>query len=223
MGQGRDKESESRGRGLGEAHAARRGVDVTLQEVVDGDVPGAREGQPVAAVPPVGVEAAVGEARRLREEVQHVLEDHQEHQQERRHEREEQPRDRLRQDERPVRVRGARRVECRVRFGQHRDDEVLARHRQQKDAAEDGERLVEELCRVDGLGARIFDLVAQRRAEEEVGEVEIGQVRRVRDAADRRGQFDGKVFAEGRQFAGIGARYLGDAIRTSSLIPLLLG
>lgn len=58
--EGGDQEGGESGEGAGEGVSA-RGVDVAAEEVVDGDVPFAGELQPVARVPPVGVELAVCE------------------------------------------------------------------------------------------------------------------------------------------------------------------
>jgi hypothetical protein len=58
--EGADEEGGEGGEGTGEGVSA-RGVDVAAEEVVDGDVPFAGELEPVAGVPPVGVELAVCE------------------------------------------------------------------------------------------------------------------------------------------------------------------
>lgn len=61
MRKGRDEERDDSGKRA--RHMAARGaVDVAAEEVVDGFVPFAAEFKPVAGVPPVGVEFAVGEA-----------------------------------------------------------------------------------------------------------------------------------------------------------------
>lgn len=61
VGEGGDEERGERGQRAGEG-VPRGRVDVAPEEVVHGDVPLARELEPVAAVPPVGVELAVCEA-----------------------------------------------------------------------------------------------------------------------------------------------------------------
>jgi hypothetical protein len=58
--EGADEEGGEGGEGAGEGIAG-GGVDVAAEEVVDGDVPFAGELEPVARVPPVGVELAVCE------------------------------------------------------------------------------------------------------------------------------------------------------------------
>lgn len=59
---GAEQEGDERGRGARDAERADgRVVDVSQQECVHGAVPVARELVPRRAVPPVGVEAAVGE------------------------------------------------------------------------------------------------------------------------------------------------------------------
>lgn len=60
MREGADQEGGEGGEGPGE-RVSGGGVDVAAEEVVDGDVPFAGELQPVARVPPVGVELAVCE------------------------------------------------------------------------------------------------------------------------------------------------------------------
>jgi len=59
---------------------------VAAEEVVHGNVPLAREFQPVERVPPVGVEAAVAEAGDFGESAEEVLEDDEEDEQEGDHE-----------------------------------------------------------------------------------------------------------------------------------------
>ena len=61
MREGADQEGGEGGEGPGE-RVSGGGVDVAAEEVVDGDVPFAGELQPVAGIPPVGVELAVCEA-----------------------------------------------------------------------------------------------------------------------------------------------------------------
>ncbi|KAJ8107181.1 hypothetical protein OPT61_g9042 [Boeremia exigua] len=98
----------------------RRAVDVAPEEVVHGDVPLAREFEPVAGIPPVGVELAVCEAwresvfldkwggvglgwegltRYLGKGAEDVLEDNEEGEQEGDHEGEEETADGLAQDQ----------------------------------------------------------------------------------------------------------------------------
>lgn len=63
MHAGREQESDQCGRWTREAERADGAVvDVAQQEVVDGPVPVPRELVPGDGVPPVAVEAAVGEA-----------------------------------------------------------------------------------------------------------------------------------------------------------------
>lgn len=66
---------------------------------VDGDVPLAGKLHPVGAVPPVGVEVAVGEARDFGERAEDVFEDDEEDEEEGEHEGEEEPGDCLGEDE----------------------------------------------------------------------------------------------------------------------------
>lgn len=63
----------------GSAHGgARRRVHVAAEEVVYGNIPLARELEPIEAIPPVGVEAAVGEACDFGEGAEDVFEDDEE-------------------------------------------------------------------------------------------------------------------------------------------------
>lgn len=64
MGEGGDEEGDDGGEGPREVVLG-RAVDVPPEEVVDGYVPLAGEFEPVARVPPVGVELAVREACRV--------------------------------------------------------------------------------------------------------------------------------------------------------------
>jgi hypothetical protein len=57
----RDQEGDEGGHGTGHC-VARCRVDMPTEEMVDGDIPLARELEPVKAVPPVRVELPVGEA-----------------------------------------------------------------------------------------------------------------------------------------------------------------
>jgi len=61
MADGGDEEGDEGGHGTADMRTRGR-VDVTTEEVVDGDVPLPGELEPVGAVPPVGVEVAVREA-----------------------------------------------------------------------------------------------------------------------------------------------------------------
>ena len=61
MTDGGDEEGDESGHGTADMRTRGR-VDVTTEEVVDGDVPLPGELEPVGAVPPVGVEVAVREA-----------------------------------------------------------------------------------------------------------------------------------------------------------------
>ena len=74
-------------------------VDVAAKEVVYGDVPLAGEFQPIAAVPPVGVEVPVGETGDFGKGAEHVFEDDEEDEQEHEHEGEEEHGDGFCEDE----------------------------------------------------------------------------------------------------------------------------
>ena len=123
MQESRDEESDDGSKRP--AQMAPRGtIDMPPEEVVNGDVPLARELQPVAAIPPIGVEVAVGEARDLGEGAEDVLEDDEEGEEEGHHEGEEEARYRFREDEGPLRVDWrCGHAGCRV--GEHGEDELL--------------------------------------------------------------------------------------------------
>ena len=71
MHDGAEEESDECGSRAGDVQGGDGGmVDVAEEEVVDGDVPVARELVPGDGVPPVGVEAAVGEVGEFGEEVE---------------------------------------------------------------------------------------------------------------------------------------------------------
>ena len=71
MHESREQKRDKRRRRLGQVEGAdRRVVDVAKQEVVDGSVPVARVLVPRDAVPPVTVEAAVGEAGEFGENIE---------------------------------------------------------------------------------------------------------------------------------------------------------
>lgn len=163
---GGDEERDDGGEAAADARRRRR-VHVAPQEAVDGHVPLAAELHPVRAVPPVAVEVAVREPRELRARPEHVLEDDEEHEQERQHEGEEQPRDGLGEDQQALGPRGDE-LEPHLRLLEHRQDELLRDDGQEEDAAEDGQDLGEQVRQVDGRRARVLELVAERRAEEVV-------------------------------------------------------
>lgn len=153
----------------GSAHgSARRRVHVTAKEVVHGNVPLARELEPVEAVPPVGVEAAVGEACNFGKSAEDVFEDDEEDKQESDHEGEEQVANGLGEDETAVHVGELRRLEADRGLVEYRDDELFRRDGHEENAAEDGEGLVEEFEGIGALEAWIFELVAECRAEQVV-------------------------------------------------------
>lgn len=69
-----DQEGDEHGDGLREVGSSRE-VNVTEEEVVNGDVPFSREFQPVTRVPPVRVEVSVRELGKFCECPQDVFED----------------------------------------------------------------------------------------------------------------------------------------------------
>lgn len=171
------------------------GVNVPAQERVDGHVPLPRELHPVGAVPPVGVEVAVGKVGDLGKGAQNVLEDDEEDEEKGQHEGEQQPGDGLGKDEQGLGGRRDR-VEAPAGLLQHGQDELLRDDGQQEDAAKGGDDLGNERGPVNGRGARVLELVAQRRAEQVVSVVGPGEVARVRDVANGAGELARQVFAQ---------------------------
>lgn len=197
MADGADEEGEDGG--VGAAVAGPRGaVDVAAEEAVDGHVPLAAELHPVGAVPPVGVEVAVGKVRHLGKGAEDVLEDDEEDEEEGQHEGEEEPRDGLGEEEEALAPRESALMEPgrgRLQDGQ---DELLRDDGEEEDAAEDGHDLGDEVLPVDALGAGILDLIAQGRAEEEVDVVGPCQVLGVGDVAHGAGELARQVLTQVR-------------------------
>lgn len=182
---------------------ARGAVDVAAQEGVDGNIPLARKLHPVGRVPPVGVEVAVGEAGDFGKGAEDVFEDDEEDEEEGEHEGEEQPGDCLGEDEARLEGHGGRGVdevgggdEVQAAGGVDEDGEdvLLGDDGEEEDAAKGGDDLGDEGGPVDSRGARVLDLVAQRRAAEVVEVVGPGDVARVRDVAHGASKLAGEVF-----------------------------
>ena len=156
------------------------------EEVVHGDIPLAREFEPVEAVPPVGVEATIGEACDFSESAEDVFEDYEEDEQEGDHEGEEQVADGFGEDEAAVDVGEGWRLQADGGVVEDGDDEFFGRDGHEEDAAEDGEGLVEEFEGIGALEAWVFELVAEGWAEEVVPVVPQGEVLGVGDSAHGR-------------------------------------
>lgn len=202
MPNGRDEKGDKGGESLS---GVRTGcaVDVAAQEGVDGDVPLARKLHPVGRVPPVGVKVAVGEAGDFGKGAEDVFEDDEEDEQESEHEGEEQPGDCLGEDEarleghgggRVDKVGGGNEVEAAGGVDEDGEDVLFGDDGEEEDAAKGGDDLGDEGGPVNGRGARVLDLVAQRRAAEVVEVVGPGDVARVRDVAHGAGKLAGEVF-----------------------------
>ena len=153
-------------------------VDVAEEEVVDGPVPVARVLVPADGVPPVAVEAAVGEAGELREHVEQTLPDHVPgeqlfEQQGQKH-----------VDDGPGKFAGALR-QGQAGFlhgegvGDGRVDVGLADDHHHPDDAKGGGRLLGNVPPVAVLLARVLELVHERWQTGPVGEVGERQVGRV--------------------------------------------
>ena len=100
-------------------------INMAAQEVVNGDIPLPRELEPVAGIPPVGVEVAVGEAGDFGKGAKDVFEDDEEDEEEGDHEGEEEHADAFGEDEAFVRhALGA--FETGGGFAEDGDDEFFA-------------------------------------------------------------------------------------------------
>lgn len=132
---------------------------VAAQEMVDGNVPLAAELEPIAAVPPIRVEVAIGETGDFGKGPENVLPDDEENQQKGDHEGEEEHGDGLGQNEGSV-GQGVDQSQADGGIGQDRGNELFADGDHEKDAAKDGESLVKELEPPNVRGSGIFELVA---------------------------------------------------------------
>lgn len=163
--------------------------------MMDGDIPFPTEFKPVAGVPPIAVEMAVGEACDFGKGAEDVLEDDKEDEEEGNHEGEEKERDGFGEDEQGFGC-GGDVVEAEGSVVQDGDDKFLAGDCEEEDAAEDGEGFPEELERLERCGAWVFELVAEGWNEDVVAVVGPGEVLRVGDLTEGGGEFEGKIFAE---------------------------
>lgn len=78
---------------------SRRGIYMSSEKVMNGNIPFPRKLQPIARIPPVGIEMTIRETSDLCKCTKNVLEDDQEYEKEGNHERKEQPGDGLSEDE----------------------------------------------------------------------------------------------------------------------------
>lgn len=76
-------------------------------------------------------------------------------------------------------------MEAQRRLVQSGDDELLAGDREEEDATEDGEGLIENFKPVYCMGTGILEFVAQGGTKEKVGEIGVSEVLRVCDVAER--------------------------------------
>lgn len=225
---GGDEEGDEGGKGLAGV-GARGAVDVAAQEGVDGDVPLARKLHPVGRVPPVGVEVVVGEAGDFGKGAEDVLEDDEEDEQKGEHKGEEQPGDCLGEDEAGFeddggRGRGGGGVEAVRGVDEDGQDVLLGGDCQEEDAAKGGDDLGDERGPVDGGVAGVLELVAERRAAQEVDVVGPGEVARVRDVANGARKLTGEVLAQLVDLVGAGGLVDVDvAVLLLLLLLLLLG
>ena len=190
----RQQEGDKGGFELAEAQGRDgRVVDVAEQEVVDGAVPVARVLVPRDAVPPVAVEAAVGEEGEFGEDVEQTLPDDVPGQQLLEQEREEHV------DDGPGQLAGAA-VEGQAgvahahRAAHGRVDVCLADDHHHPDDAKRRGRLFGNVPPVAPLLPRVLELVHHRRQERPVGEVGGGEVARV--VVRRAGALAAQVFVQ---------------------------
>lgn len=137
----------------------------------------------------------VREARNLRKCPEHVLEGDEEDEQEGHHEREEEERDAFRKDEQCF---AGRRdvIEPERGVVKDRHDEFFAGDRKEEDAAEDRQGFPEQLEILRSFGPRVFEFVAEGRAEDVIGIVGEGQVLWISDGAQGGSKFEREIFAD---------------------------
>jgi len=195
-----DQERERHGNGVAEMNS-RGEVDVPSEEVVDWDVPLSTEFQPVGAVPPVGVEVAVGETGYLGERAEEVLPNDEEDEKHGHHEGEEEHGDCLGEDEGFV-SQSSGLLQTDSGVGEDGCDEFFRDDGHEEDAAEDGERFPEDLQPANAWCARILELVAECGAEDVVDVVVECQILWEGDLAKRRNELGRKVLPQLGQFRG---------------------
>lgn len=201
---GTDKERDGERGPSRQVVPARSLVDVAQQEVVDGQVPPAGELEPVARVPPVGVELAVGKAGDLRERVEDELPEDEPGEEEEGREGEHDVDGGCVEEDAEVvpALAGADgfdacRSELIAGLSEGRDDEFFGQVRHYEDASKHGER-IEKYSGPPYLPRRpwILELVAQRRAQQVIHVVGQRQVLRISHMAQRRGEFHHQLFAQ---------------------------
>lgn len=100
------------------------------------------------------------------------------------------------EDEAAVDVVEAARLQTHRRVVEDGNDELFGCDRHEEDAAEDGERLVEELEGIGALRSRILQLVAEGWAKEVIPEVADGEVLRVGHPSHGGGELFGQILTE---------------------------
>lgn len=149
----------------------------------------------------------VGEAGDFGKGAEDVLEDDEEDEQEGEHEGEEQPGDCLGEDEARFEDDGGRGgggFEAVRGVDEDGQDVLLRGDCQQEDAAKGGNDLGDERGPVDSGVAGVLELVAERRAAQEVDVVGPGEVARVRDVANGARKLAGEVLAQLVDLVGAG-------------------
>lgn len=139
-------------------------INMTAQEVMNRYVPLLRELQPVARVPPIRVEVAIGKAGDLRKGPEGIFEEDQEDEQECDHEGEEEHTGALGEDKSLVR-HGLCTFQTDGRFVEHWDDELFGRDCEEEDTTEDCQRLPKQLHPLGLLRSRIFQLITKSWAK----------------------------------------------------------
>ena len=169
---GAQQEGEEGGLGLAEVQRAHGAVvDVSQQELVDGDVPDSAELLEGDAVPPVTVEVPVCEPGEFCDAVQQGVPDHVEGE----HVQDTEARDHLEEQEEPLldggdpAAEGGRVVVLDAAHGDRVHEDLRSDHHEE-DGAHDGAELLEDVSPPDVRGARVVDLVHEHgeHAEHEV-------------------------------------------------------
>lgn len=138
---------------------------------------------------------AIGEASELGKSAANIFEYNEKDQKESNHERKEKCTDGFCQDETNLGM-GMQSLQSKCGVVEHGKDEFLSGNDQEKDTAEDGKSLPEQLHETNLFCTGIFELVAKRRTEKVVDKVADCHIFRVRDVTERRGELKRKVLSQ---------------------------
>ena len=129
---------------------------------------------------------------------QYVFEDDKEHEQERDHEGEQKTPYRLTKYQGEF-GSGLGGWQCDCGFIQYGQDELFRSNGEKENAPEHGQCFVKQFQPSQFLCARVFQLVAEGRAEDKIGEIGDGEIVGVRNMPKRRGELQREVFTKMEQ------------------------